>query len=104
MQLGRCRSGIVLVLASLLGVPAWSQVSTKQEVKIGFSIENTRGERWQTDLGEFQQRAHDLGASVVIRSADGDDDLQFRQVKEMLDSGISALVFLPHDTGKAGRF
>jgi len=104
MQLGRCRSGIVVVLASLLGVPAWSQVSTKQEIKIGFSIENTRGERWQTDLDQFQQRAHDLGAAVVIRSAEGDDDLQFRQVKEMLDSGINALVFLPHDTGKAKRF
>jgi len=104
MQLGRCRSGIVIFLGILLGVPAWTQVSNKQEVKIGFSIENTRGERWQTDLDEFQKRAHELGAAAVIRSADGDDDLQFRQVKEMLDSGIDALVFLPHDTGRAGRF
>jgi len=104
MQLGRCRSGIVVLLGIFLGVPAWCQISNKKEVKIGFSIENTRGERWQTDLDEFQQRAHDLGAAVVIRSADGDDDLQFRQVKEMLASGINALVFLPHDTGKARRF
>jgi len=104
MQLGRSRSGIVALAGLLFGAPAWSQLSNKQEVKIGFSIENTRGERWQTDLDEFQKRAHDLGAAVVIRSADGDDDLQFRQVKELLNSGIDVLVFLPHDTGKAGRF
>jgi D-xylose transport system substrate-binding protein len=81
----------------------WCQ-SPNHEIKIGFSIENTKGERWQTDLDQFQQRAHELGAAVVIRSADGDDDLQFTQVNELLGSGIDVLVFLPHDTSKAGRF
>jgi len=52
------------------------------------------GERWQTDLDEFQQRAHQLGGSVLTRSANGDDDLQFRQIKELLKSGIDVLVFL----------
>ena len=91
----------IVVLMSIVAV---SQTPQQREVKIGFSIENTKGERWQTDLEQFQQRAQELGAAVVIRSADGDDELQFKQVKEMLDSGIDALVFLPHDTGKAGRF
>ncbi len=62
-----------------------------------------KGERWQTDLDEFQQRAHELGGAVVTRSANGDDDLQFRQIKELLKGGIDVLVFLPHDTSKAGR-
>ena len=51
----------------------------RTEIKIGFSIEAIKGERWQTDLDEFQQRAHELGGAVVTRSANGDDDLQFRQ-------------------------
>jgi len=56
-------------------------------------------------LEQFRQGAHELGAAaVVIRSADVDDDVQFKQVKELLGSGIDVLVFLPHDTGKAGRF
>jgi len=55
------------------------------------------------DLDEFQHRAHELGAAVVIRSANGDDDQQFRQIKELLESGIDVLVFLPHDTSKAER-
>jgi D-xylose transport system substrate-binding protein len=74
-----------------------------KEIKIGFSIENMKGERWQTDLEEFQQRARELGGTVVTRSADGDDDLQFRQINELLKGGIDVLVFLPHDTSKAAR-
>src|SRR5579872_3851493 len=79
-----------------------AQVQQK-EVKIGFSMENLKGERWQTDLDEFQARAHELGGSVITRSADGNDEIQFRQVKELLDSGIDVLVFLPHDNSKAAR-
>jgi D-xylose transport system substrate-binding protein len=75
----------------------------KKEVKIGFSLEAVQGERWQTDLDEFQQRAHELGGAVVTRSANGNDDLQFRQITELLNGGIDVLVFLPHDTSKAGR-
>jgi D-xylose transport system substrate-binding protein len=93
-------AGVSLVLVVLtLGVVQ----AQKKEIKIGFSIEDMKGERWQTDLDEFQQRAHELGSAVVTRSANGDDDLQFRQINELLEGGIDVLVFLPHDTSKAGR-
>jgi D-xylose transport system substrate-binding protein len=93
-------TGVSFVLIFLtLGVVQ----AQKKEIKIGFSFEAMKGERWQTDLEEFQQRAHELGGAVIIRSADGDDDLQFRQINELLKSGIDVLVFLPHDTSKAGR-
>ncbi len=96
----RFLTGVSFVLIILtLGVAQ----AQKNEIKIGFSIEDMKGERWQTDLDEFQQRAHELGGAVVTRSADGDDDLQFRQVNELLKDGIDVLVFLPHDTSKAGR-
>ncbi|MGA7398551.1 MAG: substrate-binding domain-containing protein [Candidatus Sulfotelmatobacter sp.] len=96
----RFLTGVSFVLIILtLGVAQ----AQKNEIKIGFSIEDMKGERWQTDLDEFQQRAHELGGAVVTRSADGDDDLQFRQVNQLLKDGIDVLVFLPHDTSKAGR-
>jgi D-xylose transport system substrate-binding protein len=81
----------------------WGQAQQKPEIKIGISLENIKGERWQTDLDEFQRRAHQLGAQIITRSADGDDDLQFQQVKDLLKTGIDVLVLLPHDTAKAGR-
>jgi D-xylose transport system substrate-binding protein len=75
----------------------------KPEIKIGFSLEATKGERWQTDLDEFQMRAQQLGAQTITRSADGDDDLQFEQVKNLLNAGIDVLVLLPHNSAKASR-
>ncbi len=61
-----------------------------------------KGERWDTDLDEFQHRAQQLGAEVVVKSAHGDDDVQRAQVKELLADGIDVLVYMPHDSDKAG--
>ena len=93
-------TGVSFVLIVLtLGVAQ----AQKKEIKIGFSLENMQGERWQTDIDEFQRRTHELGGAVVTRSADGDDERQFHQINELLNGGIDVLVFLPHDTSKAGR-
>ena len=102
MQIMR-RQAVWFWLLFLAAVPCWGQAQKSREITVGFAIENTKGERWQTDLEEFQQRAAQLGAAVVTRSAEGDDDMQFQQVKEMLAGGIDVLVVLPHDTEKAGR-
>jgi D-xylose transport system substrate-binding protein len=94
------------ILSSLLialphGQLAHAQDQTK--LLIGFSIEAMKGERWQTDLDSFKTRAKELGAQVFSANADGDDDRQFEQVKDMIKAGIKVLVLLPHDTAKAGR-
>jgi D-xylose transport system substrate-binding protein len=98
---------LVFLLASVGVFSCWGQAQQEQaqapKIKIGFSLENTKGERWQTDLDAFQSRAQQLGAQTITRSANGDDDLQFKQVNELLDSGIDALVLLPHDSAKAVR-
>jgi D-xylose transport system substrate-binding protein len=79
------------------------QAQGGNKLKIGFSIEAMKGERWQTDLNAFEARAKQLGAEVVSSDAGGDDDLQFKQVQDMIKSGIKVLVLLPHDTSKASR-
>jgi D-xylose transport system substrate-binding protein len=94
---------VVIGVVSCWGQAQQEQAQQKPEITIGFSIEATNGERWQTDLDEFRLRAQQLGAQTITRSADGDDDLQFKQVKELLDAGIDALVLLPHDSAKASR-
>lgn len=73
------------------------------KLKIGFSIEATKGERWQTDLDAFEVWAKQLGAEVISSDANGDDDLQFQQVKDMLKAGIQVWVLLPRDTSRASR-
>jgi D-xylose transport system substrate-binding protein len=88
---------VVVLNAQLLH----AQGSTK--LKVGFSIEDMKGERWQTDVNSFEARAKQLGAEVIIRDAGGDDERQFQQVKEMIKADIKVLVLLPRDTTKASR-
>ena len=89
---------LVIVLGAQL---VWAQNGNIP--KIGFSIEAMKGERWQTDLDSFVTRAKQLGAEVISADANGDDDRQFLQVKDMIKAGIKVLVLLPHDSTKAAR-
>jgi len=97
------RSQVCVVLVVILAASCWAQTQQKSTIKIGLSLENTKGERWQTDIDEFQLRAQQLGAQTITRSADGDDDLQLKQVEDLLATGINVLVLLPHDFEKARR-
>jgi D-xylose transport system substrate-binding protein len=90
-----------LFVVALTGPPVLAQETSK--LKIGFSIEAMKGERWQTDMDSFEARAKKLGAQVISGDAGGDDDLQFQQVQDMIKAGIKVLVLLPHDTAKASR-
>src|SRR5258708_7554059 len=70
-------------------------------LKIGFLMDSLKVERWQTDLDKFQKRAVELGAEVLVETAEGDDELQLQQAQKLLASGIKVLVLVPHDAGKA---
>jgi D-xylose transport system substrate-binding protein len=72
-------------------------------VKIGYLMDSLKIERWQTDLDTFKKRAKELGAEVLVETAEGNDDLQFQQSQKLMDSGVKVLVLVPHDTNKAAR-
>ncbi len=72
-------------------------------LKIGFLMDSLKVERWQTDLDKFQKRAAELGAEVLVETAEGDDELQLQQARKLLTSGVKALVLVPHDADKAVR-
>jgi D-xylose transport system substrate-binding protein len=94
------------VLSAILVMAYSGRLAQAQEgnkPKIGFSLEAMKGERWQTDLDSFRERAKQLGADVISADANGDDDRQLQQVKDMIKAGIKVLVLLPHDTLKASQ-
>src|SRR5882762_10641348 len=91
----------VIVLIVVNGQLVQAQEGNKP--KIGFSIEDMKGERWQTDLNSFEMRAKQLGAEVISRDAGGDANRQFQQVQDMIKAGIKVLVLMPRDTTKASR-
>ena len=99
----RKRKLLFTVVLMLLCCMAFGKKRSKGPVKIGFSIDSLKVERWQTDRDRFEKRAKELGATVTFESAEGDDDLQFEQSKKLIDSGISVLVIVPHNTQKAAR-
>ena len=94
-------AAFVIVLIVLNGQLAQAQDGNK--LQIGFSIEDMKGERWQTDLSSFEVRAKQLGVEVISRDAGGDADRQFQQVRDMIKAGIKVLVLMPRDTTKASR-
>jgi len=96
----------LIVLSATFFIVLNAQLVRAQDgnkLKIGFSIEAMKGERWQTDLDSFEARAKQLGAEVISADAGGDDNRQFQQVKDMIKAGIKVLVLLPHDAAMANR-
>jgi len=72
-------------------------------LKIGYLMDSLKVERWQTDLDAFQSRAKELGAEVLVQTAEGDDELQFEQSRKLMDAGAKVLVLVAHDADKAAR-
>lgn len=76
---------------------------SRPALKIGYLMDSLKVERWQTDLDIFQKRAKELGAEVLVETAEGNDDLQLQQSSKLMDSGVRVLVLVAHDAGKAAR-
>lgn len=64
-------------------------------IKIGLSVSDLSLERWQHDRDLFVEKAKELGAEVVVQSADGDEAKQLSQIQNMLSQEIDVLVIIP---------
>ena len=91
------------ILSSFSVLQAQDKRASSGTLKIGFLMDSLKVERWQTDLDKFQKRAAELGAEVLVETAEGDDELQLQQARKLLISGVKALVLVPHDADKAVR-
>ncbi len=66
-------------------------------VRIGFSMDTLKEERWQRDRDYFVARAKELGAEVFVQAANGDDAVQTQQAENLLTQGVDVLVVAPHN-------
>ncbi len=97
---------LLFALATLFPVfhlQAQEKQASPGTLKIGFLMDSLKVERWQTDLDKFQKRAAELGAEVLVETAEGNDEMQLQQAQKLLASGVKVLVLVPHDAGKAER-
>jgi D-xylose transport system substrate-binding protein len=65
--------------------------------KIGLSLDTLKEARWQADRDLFIAQCNQLGAEVLVNSANSDDSQQARDVQSLLTAGIRVLVIVPHD-------
>ncbi len=102
----RKRSGLLLcALLSTFCVNAPRETATDERqatpgtgpVRIGFSMDTLKEERWQRDKRLVEQRARELGAILDVQVANGDDAVQTRQADNMLTKGVDVLIVAPHN-------
>jgi D-xylose transport system substrate-binding protein len=67
------------------------------KVRIGFSMDTVKEERWQRDRDLVEKRARELNADINIAVADGSDERQSEQIDDMLTRGIDVLIIAPHN-------
>src|SRR5437870_10351180 len=66
-------------------------------IRIGFSMDTLKEERWQRDKRLVEQRASEVGAVLDVQVANGDDDVQNKQADNMLTKGVDVLIVAPHN-------
>src|SRR6266568_663949 len=66
-------------------------------VRIGFSMDTLKEERWQRDKQLVEQRAKEVGAVLDVQVANGDDAVQTKQADDMLTKGVDVLLVAPHN-------
>jgi D-xylose transport system substrate-binding protein len=66
-------------------------------VKIGFSMDTLKEERWQRDKELVEQHAKEVGAEVNTLVANGDDTVQTKQADNLLTQGVDVLIVAPHN-------
>src|SRR5438552_1102492 len=75
---------VILLAAACVNAPQETSTSGTTAphggpVRIGFSMDTLKEERWQRDKRLVEQRAKELGASLDVQVANGDDAVQTKQ-------------------------
>jgi D-xylose transport system substrate-binding protein len=107
---GIVAASMILTLALIAGctakpttTPSPTAPPAKKQIKIGFSLDTLKEERWQRDRDMFVTKAESLGAKVIVQAANGDDALQVSQAESMIAQGVDVLVVVPHNAEATAR-
>jgi D-xylose transport system substrate-binding protein len=66
-------------------------------VRIGFSMDTLKEERWVRDKELVEARAKELGVELDVQVANGSDALQKNQCDNLLTKGVDVLIVAPHN-------
>ncbi len=68
-----------------------------EPIKIGFSMDTLKEERWQRDKDLVEKHCREIGAELNVQVANGSDSEQIKQAENMLTQGIDVLIVAPHN-------
>jgi len=88
---------LVFFAAACVEAPPDKSNNSSGRIRIGLSMDTLKEERWQRDRDLFVERAKELGADVLVQSADSDDNVQTQQSENLLTQGVNVLVVIPHN-------
>jgi D-xylose transport system substrate-binding protein len=94
MKLRTILTGSLSAVAMTMTLASVAQASPEKPV-IGFSIDDLRVERWARDRDYFVAAAKELGAEVVVTSADANEQKQVNQVENLIAQKVDAIVIVP---------
>ncbi|HSS21609.1 MAG TPA: substrate-binding domain-containing protein [Pyrinomonadaceae bacterium] len=89
---GGCTSGSQQTTAG-----AHKKKGPNEKVKIGFSMDTLKEERWQKDKELVTKRCAEIGADLDVQVANGIDSDQIKQAENMLTQGVDVLIVAPHN-------
>lgn len=72
-----------------------------KKVKIGFSMDTVKEERWQRDREAFEAHCKQMSVDCVVTVANNSAERQANDVDNLLTQGIDVLVIAPHDATQA---
>lgn len=72
-----------------------------KKVKIGFSMDTVKEERWQRDREAFEAHCKQMNVECVVTVANNSAERQANDVDNLLTQGVDVLVIAPHDATQA---
>jgi D-xylose transport system substrate-binding protein len=90
---------LLLIAACVKGPDSGNKPSAKSggPVRIGFSMDTLKEERWQRDKALVEQHCKEVGAQCEVQVANGSDADQIKQCENFLTKGVDVLIVAPHN-------
>ena len=80
-----------------------ASVKDRRAPLIGLSMDTLKEERWQHDRAVFEKAAKDLGAEILVQSANSDDTRQISDVQALISRRVDVLVIVPHNAAAMAK-
>lgn len=90
-----------VLFALALSAACSSGPAKEKRMKIGFSMDTLKEERWQRDKDAFEAHCKQMNVDCVVTVADNKADKQANDVDNLLTQKVDALVIAPHDATQA---